>query len=103
MGRLDDLFSQPAPDLSTSIELLVLDPISLEQYARFDGHYAFTTKHCPFMIYTEEWADTDFLASGGEDGNICIWHRRHGRQLHRMSGHTTSVNAVSWNEKGLLA
>jgi len=94
---------RPAPDLSTSMELILVDVQSLETVAVFDGHFAFTTKESPFLIFTDEWADTDFVASGGEDHRVYVWHRRHRRLVRRLCGHTEPVNAVSWNGNGLLA
>lgn len=99
----EDLLVRPAPDLSTRMELLLLDATSLDVVSVFDGHFAFTTKESPFLIFTEEWANSDFLASGGEDHRVYVWHRRHGRLVRRLCGHTEPVNAVSWNGKGLLA
>lgn len=99
----EDLLVRPAPDLSTRMELMLLDAQSLDVVSVFDGHYAFTTKESPFLIFTEEWAQSDFLASGGEDHRVYVWHRRHGRLVRRLCGHTGPVNAVSWNGQGLLA
>jgi WD40 repeat protein len=99
----EDLILLPAPDLSTSMELLLLDSVTMDTLSIFDGHFAFTTKESPFLIFTDEWAQSDFLASGGEDHQVYIWHRRHNRLLRRLSGHTEPVNAVSWNGHGLLA
>jgi len=98
----EDLLLRPAPDLSTSMELLVLDARTLDSVGVFDGHFAFTTKDSPFLIFTDEWGQSDFLASGGEDHRVYVWHRRHRRLLRRLCGHTEPVNAVSWS-KGLLA
>jgi len=94
---------QPAPDLSTSMELLLVDSRTFDTVAVFDGHFAFTTKESPFLIFADEWADTDFLASGGEDQRVYVWHRRHKRLIRRLCGHSEPVNAVSWNGHGLLA
>merc|ERR1712113_565501 len=93
---LDELFLRPVADLSTSIELLLIDPSTWDTVATFDGHYAFTTKECPFKIFADDCSNADFLASGGEDGSTCIWHRRHRRLLRRLQGHTASVNVVSF-------
>lgn len=98
---IDDPF--PMPDLSTSMELLVLDANTMDQVGLYDGHFAFTTKECPFSIFTDDWSNAEFLASGGEDQNVYVWHRRHRRLLRRLSGHRAPVNAVSWNGKGILA
>ncbi|CAE8596132.1 unnamed protein product [Polarella glacialis] len=106
---------------------------SLDIIGLFDGHFAFTTKESPFLIFTDEpaawilrklqdaacanaclmhraldarllrWANSDFLASGGEDHRVYVWHRRHRRLIRRLCGHTEPVNAVSWNGNGLLA
>jgi WD40 repeat protein len=102
-ASFEDLLQRPAPDLSTSMELLVLDARTTELMGVFGGHFAFTTKESPFLIFTDEWIDSDFLASGGEDHRVYIWHRRHRRLIRRLCGHTEPVNAVSWNGAGLLA
>lgn len=102
-ATLEEALQRPVPDLSTSIELLLLDSRTLNCVGVFDGHFAFTTKECPFSIFTDEWSDGDFLASGGEDQDVYIWHRRHRRLVRRLCGHTAPVNAVSWNGRGLLA
>jgi len=102
-ASFEELLLRPAPDLSTSMELLLLDSVTLQAVGVFDGHFAFTTKESPFLIFTDEWGDSDFLASGGEDHRVYIWHRRHRRLLRRLCGHTEPVNAVSWNGAGLLA
>jgi len=94
---------RPAPDLSTSIELLLFDTRSLDCVGSFDGHYAFTTKECPFTIFTDDWSDGDFLASGSEDCSVCVWNRRQQRLVRRLQDHSAPVNAVSWNGSGLLA
>jgi len=94
--EVDMLHQGPSPDLSTSIELLLLDARTMECLGTFDGHFAFTTKECPFKIYPEEWGDLDFLASGGEDRLVHIWHRRHRRRLRALAGHQGPVNSVSW-------
>eukprot|EP00930_Biecheleria_cincta_P040198 TRINITY_DN27561_c0_g1_i2.p1 TRINITY_DN27561_c0_g1~~TRINITY_DN27561_c0_g1_i2.p1 ORF type:complete len:737 (-),score=118.66 TRINITY_DN27561_c0_g1_i2:74-2284(-) len=102
-ASFEDLLLRPAPDLSTRMELLLVDAQSLSIVGVFDGHFAFTTKESPFLIFTDEWAETDFVASGGEDHRVYIWHRRHGRLIRRLCGHTEPVNSVSWNGHGLLA
>jgi len=102
-ASFEDLLTRPAPDLSTSMQLLVLNSQSLEVVGLFDGHFAFTTKESPFLIFTDEWESSDFLASGGEDQRVYVWHRRHQRLIRRLCGHTEPVNAVSWNGAGLLA
>jgi len=99
----EDLLSRPAPDLSTSMQLLLLDSTSLDMIGFFDGHFAFTTKESPFLIFTDEWENSDFLASGGEDHRVYVWHRRHRRLIRRLCGHTEPVNAVSWNGAGLVS
>ena len=39
----------------------------------------------------------DFIASGSEDNKVYIWHRRHETPILVLTGHTRTVNAVSWN------
>jgi len=96
------LGSQPpghraAPALSTVIELLVLDPDTLTTLSTHGGHYAFTPSEAPFILHADAWASNDLVASGGEDHCVHVWHRRHGRHLQRLEGHTQAVNAVSWS------
>merc|ERR1712190_242581 len=102
-ATLAEMFRNPTPDLSTSVELLVLNSSTLDCVGLFDGHFAFTTKESPFLLFTDEWRDSDFLASGGEDHQVYVWHRRHRRMLRRLHGHSEAVNAVSWNGFGYLA
>merc|ERR1719401_3337082 len=74
-ASFEDLLHRPAPDLSTSMELLVLDALTLDTIGVFGGHFAFTTKESPFLIFTDEWGPaSDYLASGGEDHRVYIWH-----------------------------
>lgn len=95
---------RPAPPLGTAIELVVLDAHTLETLSVHGGHYAFTTAEAPFIVHADAWADADIVASGGEDRCVHVWHRRHGRQLQLLEGHSQPVNAVSWCEThGLLA
>ncbi len=46
-----------------------------------------------------------FVASGSEDSQLYVWHRRCGDLLAVLPGHTSVVNAVSWSaqQPGLLA
>jgi len=88
---------RPAPPLGTSIELVILDVATLETLNVLGGHHAFTTAEAPFILHADAWADADIVASGGEDRCVHVWHRRHGRQLQRLEGHTQAVNAVSWS------
>lgn len=87
---------RPAPPLGTAIELIVLDAETLDTLSIHGGHHAFTTAEAPFIVSADAWADCDIVASGGEDRCVHVWHRRHGRQLQRLEGHTDPVNAVSW-------
>jgi len=96
-GCLQAKLQVPAPPLSTAIELMVLDAATLTTLSIHGGHYAFTTAEAPFILHTDSWADSDILASGGEDRCVHVWHRRHRRQLQRLEGHREAVNAVSWS------
>ncbi|XP_048880810.1 WD repeat-containing protein 26-like isoform X2 [Brienomyrus brachyistius] len=47
----------------------------------------------------------DFIASGSEDHKVYIWHKRSELPIADLSGHTRTVNCVSWNPvyPGLMA
>jgi len=101
---LTELLQKPPLPLDTRVELLVLDALTMETLSQHTGHHAITNAEAPFILYTDAWASADFLSSGGEDCCVHVWHRSHGRQLRRLTGHTKAVNSVSWsNECRLLA
>ncbi|KZV16626.1 WD repeat-containing protein 26-like [Dorcoceras hygrometricum] len=38
-----------------------------------------------------------FIASGSEDSQVYIWHRKQPTPISKLAGHTGAVNCVSWN------
>lgn len=40
-----------------------------------------------------------FIASGSEDNKVYIWHRNREKPIAIFSGHSRTVNCVSWNPK----
>ncbi|KAJ0439702.1 putative transcription factor WD40-like family [Helianthus annuus] len=38
-----------------------------------------------------------FIASGSEDSQVYIWHKRSGELIETLGGHSGAVNCVSWN------
>ncbi|CAM8976690.1 unnamed protein product [Rhodiola kirilowii] len=40
-----------------------------------------------------------FVASGSEDSKVYIWNRQKSKPIEVLSGHTMTVNCVSWNPK----
>ncbi|CAH3181793.1 unnamed protein product [Porites evermanni] len=44
-------------------------------------------------------ANQNFLASGSEDHKVYIWHSKREKPIAVLSGHTRTVNCVSWNSK----
>lgn len=52
----------------------------------------FYTIHSCFGGHNE-----DFIASGSEDHKVYIWHRRGELPIAELTGHTRTVNCVSWN------
>ncbi|TRY88478.1 hypothetical protein DNTS_005159, partial [Danionella cerebrum] len=60
----------------------------------------FYTIHSCFGGHNE-----DFIASGSEDHKVYIWHKRSELPIVELTGHTRTVNCVSWNPciPGLLA
>ncbi|GAY40202.1 hypothetical protein CUMW_050210, partial [Citrus unshiu] len=43
--------------------------------------------------------DSTFIASGSENSQIYIWNRRNSKPIEILSGHSMTVNCVSWNPK----
>ncbi|KAL3093403.1 hypothetical protein niasHS_005917 [Heterodera schachtii] len=58
----------------------------------------FGSKHNEFVI-TSSFGGPDelFIASGSEDNTVVIWNTRRTHPVKRLIGHTSTVNAVSWN------
>ncbi|KAM4861184.1 WD repeat-containing protein 26 isoform 1-T1 [Thomomys bottae] len=52
----------------------------------------FYTIHSCFGGHNE-----DFIASGSEDHKVYIWHKRGELPIAELTGHTRTVNGVSWN------
>ncbi|XP_005488549.3 WD repeat-containing protein 26 [Zonotrichia albicollis] len=52
----------------------------------------FYTIHSCFGGHNE-----DFIASGSEDHKVYIWHKRSELPIAELTGHTRTVNCVSWN------
>ncbi|XP_039284126.1 WD repeat-containing protein 26 isoform X2 [Nilaparvata lugens] len=42
-------------------------------------------------------ANQDFVASGSEDNKVYVWHIKRELPIATLSGHTRTVNCVSWN------
>uniref|UniRef100_W5NG62 WD repeat-containing protein 26 n=1 Tax=Lepisosteus oculatus TaxID=7918 RepID=W5NG62_LEPOC len=60
----------------------------------------FYTIHSCFGGHNE-----DFIASGSEDHKVYIWHKRSELPIAELTGHTRTVNCVSWNPQvpGMMA
>ncbi|XP_075719506.1 WD repeat-containing protein 26 isoform X3 [Rhinoderma darwinii] len=52
----------------------------------------FYTIHSCFGGHNE-----DFIASGSEDHKVYVWHKRSELPIAELTGHTRTVNCVSWN------
>lgn len=52
----------------------------------------FYTIHSCFGGHNE-----DFISSGSEDHKVYIWHKRSELPIAELTGHTRTVNCVSWN------
>lgn len=44
-------------------------------------------------------ANSAFIASGSESGDVHIWHRESGRLLASLKSHSGTVNSVAWNPR----
>ncbi|KAL0914473.1 hypothetical protein M5K25_014822 [Dendrobium thyrsiflorum] len=61
--------------------------------AKYAGH-----KHSRFVIRSCFGGFEDsFIASGSEDSQVYIWHRKTGTLIRVLPGHSGAVNCVSWN------
>jgi len=90
------------PDISNQIVVQVWHAENKTKLLELQGHHAFTTKLCPFLIFCNQSCcnqDLDYISSGSEDKNVYIWHLRYGKLVKVLKGHTDVVSAVSWNTK----
>ena len=93
---------QQVPDIQTVVEA-VLCPVAdgaMEPRTFLRGPHAFTMKDAPFQlgaIAEPGPRKPDYVASGGEDGHIYIWHMRHERLLRALPAHKEPVNSVAWH------
>jgi len=95
------------PDIANQMVLQIWDCATRACIVRLEGHHAFTTKLCPFMIFAQQSRfenNYDYIASGSEGKQVFVWHIRHRRLVQVLKGHTDVVSAVSWSSKfpGLL-
>lgn len=98
MGTRAQLAADPAgppgpPPLSGDVEVQLRSPETLELLRVTRGPTATTPADAPFLI----WADAadQYLACGGEDSLVHVWHRDHG-VTRVLTGHTDIVNAAVW-------
>ena len=91
------------PDIQTVVEA-VLIPVAdgaMEPRTFLRGPHAFTMKDAPFQLGAiaepGPRKPPDYVASGGEDGHIYIWHVRHERLLRALPAHKATVNSVAWH------
>ncbi|KAK7267479.1 hypothetical protein RIF29_20153 [Crotalaria pallida] len=62
---------------------------------RFVGH-----KQCKYVIRSCFGGfNSTFIASGSENAQVFIWNSRNSRPIEVLSGHSLTVNCVSWNPK----
>ncbi|XP_010522523.1 PREDICTED: WD repeat-containing protein 26 [Tarenaya hassleriana] len=66
-----------------------------EQPVKFTGH-----KQSKYVIRScFGGLNSSFIASGSEDSQVYIWNRKSSKPLEVLSGHSMTVNCVSWNPK----
>jgi WD40 repeat protein len=61
--------AEAVPDLATQVELQVWDVFQRTKVAVLTGHLAFTTKDCPFLLFTDEGGPCGSNGSGNERGS----------------------------------
>ncbi|KAJ1416825.1 WD40/YVTN repeat-like-containing domain superfamily [Sesbania bispinosa] len=62
---------------------------------RYMGH-----KQCKYVIRScFGGLDSAFIASGSENSQVYIWNSRNSMPIEVLSGHSQTVNCVSWNPK----
>ncbi|KAK2455203.1 WD repeat-containing protein [Trifolium repens] len=63
--------------------------------SRYTGH-----KQCKYVIRScFGGSDSTFIASGSENSEVYIWNTRSSKPIEVLSGHSLTVNCVSWNPK----
>jgi WD40 repeat protein len=76
---------------SQEIHLYNLETKTLVQ--RYLGH-----KQGKFVIRSDfGGSDERFIISGSENNDVYVWNRTNGKLLDVYSGHTNTVNCVSWS------
>ncbi|CAI8602773.1 unnamed protein product [Vicia faba] len=62
---------------------------------KYTGH-----KQCKYVIRScFGGLNSTFIASGSENSEVYIWNTRSSKPIEVLSGHTLTVNCVSWNPK----
>ncbi|CAL5207084.1 unnamed protein product [Lathyrus oleraceus] len=62
---------------------------------KYTGH-----KQCKYVIRScFGGLNSTFIASGSENSEVYIWNTRNSKPIEVLSGHTLTVNCVSWNPK----
>ncbi|CAA7017510.1 unnamed protein product [Microthlaspi erraticum] len=66
-----------------------------KQPLKFSGH-----KQSKYVIRScFGGLDSSFIASGSEDSQVYIWNLKNAKPLEVLSGHSMTVNCVSWNPR----
>uniref|UniRef100_A0A6N2NA01 CTLH domain-containing protein n=1 Tax=Salix viminalis TaxID=40686 RepID=A0A6N2NA01_SALVM len=70
---------------------------NLEGYPRIVARYKGHTRSRFIIRSCFGGCEEAFIASGSEDSQVYVWHRRSGKPIQALDGHSGAVNCVSWN------
>ena len=51
------------------------------------------------QVTSIDWASNDILISGSWDSTIRVWNAKLGKQVNKLTGHSSAITSIQWNSK----
>lgn len=97
-GTVDRSDPWATPDLSSAIEVRVIDLMTLQDTGmRYVGHKGFSSSMMCCFVFLD--VSMDYVGSGSEDAKGYLWDRHYGTNLTTFDHEYGVVNAVGFNPK----